>query len=140
MNYSCFNVLLLGLSASVYKKMGSGLNCEENINLRIIFFGRLNAIYIYIYIRIFWLFGFLLYVAFSGAEGGHIGAGLPDKEREEKTEEAEQTRSREKIKKRSGLAWPRHWSQKVDVCRLTFRRKYLLKGRISDDSCLIHSC
>ena len=57
---------------------------------------------------IFWLFCFLLYVAFSGAEGGHIGAGLPDKEREEKTEEVEQTRSRERNpeKIRLGLAPP----------------------------------
>ena len=57
------------------------------------------------YTRIFWLFCFLLYVAFSGAEGGHIGAGLPDKEREEKTEEAEQTRSRER-NPRKDQAWP----------------------------------
>ena len=35
--------------------MGSGLNCEENINLRIIFFHRLN---IYIYIHVY--FGFFV--------------------------------------------------------------------------------
>ena len=37
--------------------MGSGLNFEENINLRIIFFHRLN-IYIYIYIYVY--FGFFV--------------------------------------------------------------------------------